>query len=843
MNTQTFQIFGLRGMDERWRPEAVSATLITDMAFDERDAWKDAGGYKVAAQMVQEIRGVVVDTGERASTTGVDSDGFRTTKVFVGDKAVVSSTPSLNRVANSFFSTTATGRIAFEEQVSGYQQGEFLEIDTIFSAAVTHARGHSSRMPSGQVEQLAAEITKVNPFVESTINSLHWFTEHNGSRQWLVWDDSAGNLFAFDGSLAPYNPPYVYLQRYTEDGVSNIDDRVSTGQLGMRSQSVAWGGRLYIVNGKNDPLVFDGDKVEVAGFSVSPSAPTAHPVDSNHGNTVVFSIQPALVDGLYRGGISKGTMSLAGIGLGSINEASGEAKDGHQQEWLYDKGRICGYKYKVTFLNERGQESPLSEESNVAAFNNKSPSEVNFYYGEGEARPGDRGRGFIRVELPIGGPSVVARRIYRSRNMYDSKGGLVSLGRGEDFYLLDEVQDNITTSYTDVRPDTALANLVEDLDFGAWPPGTSMLATFKNTMFVAGSGDNTVRFSAPLFPEVFPLENMIIMSDDDNGPITGMYASRNALVVFKSRGIYLVKGDPASGFYADTLTKDVGCIAPDSIADVPGVGLVFLSDGGVYALTNYEQGVAVGIVKLSTPIPNTMAKINWSSARLAASGVYSKDRELWISVPMLGSQKNDTVLIYHYDISAWSIREDFPIGSMVVTRDHRGYLFFGNNDPSVISGLMVYSRGFEQKGIVDIDPYYSTADFDFGAKFKTAQPAHVIVYAVAHGNNDLTLNYRQNRSLTEIRGTRQGVDQQDPNDRFAVYADATFGSGLKWAKLRPTTIRFDISTTHVGPTKELQLSLSPLSRNVQIIGYDLEVKLGEQRNIKPLNEALAPQRR
>jgi hypothetical protein len=217
---------------------------------------------------------------------------------------------------------------------------------------------------------------------------------------------------------------------------------------------------------------------------------------------------------------------------------------------------------------------------------------------------------------------------------------------------------------------------------------------------------------------------------------------------------------------------------------------------------------------------------------------------------------------------------------MVETKDHRGYLFYGSNatgDESetnlgeTAQGIYVYSRGAKIKGhfygqgagayskssIRAVEPLYETSSIDFGSVYKSVQPAHVIVYAVAYGNNDLQLNYRVNRATTEVRSTVQSADQQDPNDRQYIYGPMndverkytyppsipavwgpTSGDAGVWANARPVPIRFDVSAASVGPAREMQFSFSPASRQIQIVGYDIEVKLGEQRNIKPLNEAL-----
>ena len=61
--------------------------------------------------------------------------------------------------------------------------------------------------------------------------------------------------------------------------------------------------------------------------------------------------------------------------------------------------------------------------------------------------------------------------------------------------------------------------------------------------------------------------------------------------------------------------------------------------------------------------------------------------------------------------------------------------------------------------------------------------------------------------------------------------------------LMSTVIRYDVSTTSKGPAREFKIRLTPETRRMEIVGYDIDVKVGEQRRIKPLNEALSPDRR
>lgn len=798
MKTTTLQVNKLRGIEERWSPGAGTAARIRDMTWDYHDGWKDAGGSI--------------------------------------EIATLQKPDSRNREENYYKAS---------------------------------ARGARSNPWEGQGE----------------IYSIHWFCQHNGARQWLLFEDESGTLNFFNGSKVERSSsadPWTPLV--------DLDGSVVTGRQiittpHQRTQSQTWGGNIYFANGYDRVIVFNGTRVENSGFGTSPAPPTASGIVGMGSDGLHASM--FFANGKYN--VSKVFHDLVGCGVGSQNSDPDTVANttfgikNAETQGLDSGKRKNGYRYKVTFVNERGQESKPSISSGLCTFDNGN----NLYsYEEGAnddySLSNEDGRTFIRVSIPTGPKGTVARRVYRTQNLVNSSNELASVSRGDNFYFLEEIQDNFTTVFEDGRPDAFLGNRLYDEDFGPVPSGVKYLASFKNTMFVAGHSGSEVAYSAPLFPEVFPPDNVFFIGDANEGPITGMYATRNALVVFKQKGIYLIKGDPANGFASVTLTLDTGCSSPNSIKEIPGLGLAFLSQDGVYLLKGALEntGTITGIVNISTPIPDLMKKINPAALLNAFGEIYHTDREYWLAVPTIGSDKNDLVLCYHYEIGAWSFRENYPIGCMVETKDHRNYLFYGSNASgnesetnlgTTAQGIYVYSRGAKIKGhwygqrsggyanssIRKVEPLYETSSIDFGSVYQSVQPAHVIVYAVAYGNNDLELNYRINRSTRQVRSTAQSADQQDPNDRQFIYGPMndverkyTFPPSIPavwgpthpdagvWANARPVPVRFDISTASVGPAREMQFTFSPASRQIQIVGYDIEVKLGEQRNIKPLNEAL-----
>ena len=648
----------------------------------------------------------------------------------------------------------------------------------------------------------------------ATIQSLHWFSQHNGARQFLIWEDDKGSLSRFRGDTP--NAPYVYLkdrQNKIWDGTER--SRFVTRTPGASTQSVVWGGRIYMVNGQDEPIVYDGRVTVRAGYIQAPGPPGAE---------LVFRDYDTESTSYWLG------TRVRNQGLGSsLPFDSGEGD-----------GKLCAYKYRVTFVNRRGQESPMSEPSTLVQF-----------------ECGDKGKTrFVQLNLPTGDAETVARRIYRTRDVYDSYGQPTSRNYGYNYYFVKEIQDNITTTFEDGLSDGNLGALADPEDFGPWPAQAKFIATFKNTMFLAGMPNNQIQFSAPNMPEVFPLNNVFDISEGDGGDITGIYPTKNALVVFKRRGIYLVKGDPANGFYVQTLTKDMGCVAANSIAEVPGVGLVFLSETGIYVLEGALEntGSPTGITELSVPIRDWFDDLSDSALAGAVGVVYHRDREFWLCLPGLGETENTLVYVFHYPVGTWSRRFDVPVRCAVESKDHRGYLFFGSSDPERRPGIHVYTHSEIRKGsnwggpeTTKVSPLYQTAPLNFGNVYSGVQPAYVNVFAVARGNLGMSLNLNVNRSLDQTLTESKSTSQRDlisPSDFYSD--DLLFVDSTEWGHYRPIPFRYDVSLMHESLVTELQLIMTATDSDnphIELVGYDIEAKVGAQRDIRVLTDVLTADRR
>jgi len=730
IKTSKMRVAPLRGMDQRWQVNPTSASKIVDMTWSDQDSWVRAGGF---SYIVRDF----------------------TPEDWVGVEDDTSFTPQEIEVNTSTGDGPPTSETTLTKYTSSPTSNPYLI--------------QSSRRP-------------INPYEQETDApiSLHWFAQHNGGLQWLVYETSAGKLRYFNGSRAPLAPwtDVYYIDGKPMDGTNYKRKVVSTPWEG--TQFATFAARLYMVNGFNKPMVFDGRKASPAGYDISPDTPTVSSPNNGDIDRVAQS-------------------QLLGVGYPNVTST---------------------YRYRVAFVNERGNSSPLSQPIQISV----TAAEIS----------GTNTQSLITVEIPRGPEGTVARRIYRTQNARDVSGYLRTKVFSEEFFFHSEIQDNVTDTLIDGKPDSALGSLVDDLDFGVFPQQASMIALFKGRSFVAGENDNIVKYSRPNFPEMFPPDNQLDLSDTSGSRITALYATKNSLVAFKDRGIYLIKGDSTDGFFAQTLTRDIGCLAPSSIREVPGLGLMFLSSDGVYVLEGALEntGTRTAVVKMSTPIRDLIRDINFSAVENCRSVIYHRDREYWLSVPIKGHQRATRVLKFSYEIGAWSYMDDMPIRDITESEDHRGYLFFVSNEDST-KGLHHYNRGYLNKAGTALQTQYETSDIPFGSVYENFVPVRVQGRIIGYGNNDLEMNFTTNRELTQAYETNKSTQQKRPleDQNISVYGTTVWGDGSVYAQHRPVYARFDINTMHKGPVNEVKISFTPTSGRIELLEFQMEARIGSRRDV------------
>ena len=627
---------------------------------------------------------------------------------------------------------------------------------------------------------------KTNSYTnESPPNSIGILTRHADHHQYITYETRNGQLRFFNGSKAPHDP-HSQVIFYTGSNVT----RNSTSLDVSPTIYGTFGSGMYLVNPSDQPLVFDGRKAMPMGYRTGPFTPEAE-----------------------------------------TRSAKSDIRDGSRGLGYKDKdlSEIIRYNYKVTFVNERGQESPASNAQSIRA-DLSSPT-----YFATTVAPGR----LITLTLPVGPPATVARRIYRTQNRMNADGTVFAVELAQKYYFLDEIQDNVTQLYVDQKDDLLLGSELDEDSLGPVPTAISNFGVFKNTVFISVEDSPVLHYSRPLNPEVFPPGNMFDLSDSMSSKITALHVTKNSLVVFKSRGIYLIKGDPANGFFGHTLSVDIGCIAPQSVQEVPGIGVFFLSSDGVYCLEGALEntGTQTKVVKVSQVIRDLMNRVNFEYAEKFRSTVYHNDREYWLSVCLDEESVPGHVLKFSYEIGAWSLYDNFKTAGMIETPDDRGYLI--SAAPSVLTtearGLYVYGSGNLKYGVDEYSSSYESVNIPFNSVYQNFSPARIQARVVGRGNK-IKCEVITNREVNVIATSADATQQRPLEDfGFPIYGTAKFDAGLEYKEHRPIIARFDISTMHKGPVNEMRVKFST-DDEMELINYIVEARVGGSRDIMNLSE-------
>lgn len=469
--------------------------------------------------------------------------------------------------------------------------------------------------------------------------SLFWWGQRGAARQWMIWERAVSttqtNLEVFDG-LDPATGVLV---------LNTTRTRVTAPDPG--SMYVPIGGWLYIINGYDQAVRWNGrgpdygSELVQVGFVTKPP-----PLVATKGVTDVVSSGHL--------GVLGGTGMAFGVGVTA--------------EFRYG--------YAMTYLNDVGAESP--------------PSEVVFVSGTNATAE------YLNVKLQWGTPppNVRACRLYRTSNIAAAGPLAVYEGVRWSLYHLRDIPVASQQTYLDGCRDALLGHELDSATTGLFPIGTRYAAHFKGTLFLAGapSYPDRVFYSAPGLIEQFPAANTFDVGGATGAEVMGLHATRNGLAVFTRRGVYLIKGDPMNGFYVETVSSEVGCIAPGAIASVPGErpAVMFFDVEGPYLLIPGEASPS-SLTFIGERIRGFWnLEVNHAGMMGARVARNRRDEEIVFVVPTNGIPvlTRQMGLVYHYLHGYWSLRDfgstalttSIPIGAMCEIGDHRGLIAIGVDD-------------------------------------------------------------------------------------------------------------------------------------------------------------------
>lgn len=206
-----------------------------------------------------------------------------------------------------------------------------------------------------------------------------------------------------------------------------------------------------------------------------------------------------------------------------------------------------------------------------------------------------------------------------------------------------------------------------------------------------------------------------------------LQALGDRLVIFKERSIYnlFFTGDADIPFTVQESDSNVGCVAQHSVQEIEN-GLIFLSHDGFYY---YD---ANNSYKTSLQIQSTLLAYNLTRFNQARSMVQKNKNRYFCSLPSNGQTNNDTIVVWDWQLNAFSLYGGFAANSMqtvyvnaiderIYFGDYSGFVYrmdTGSDDyplnvQTAINAYYYtnwrnYQDLIDQKGIPNVVLYYQT---------------------------------------------------------------------------------------------------------------------------------------
>ena len=621
------------------------------------------------------------------------------------------------------------------------------------------------------------------------VDSLYvWQGSAGGSRQ-TIFMESAGTLYLLHESVTPN------CQLLSLIGNRNVPTASQTGSSYTKVQN-----GFVICNGEDHPILVRPWPLG----GVSDAGNTTNQLHRNLG----FHSPPSAPDPLR-------VLTMPGT-IGSLETQTGNAVSlwwptkasaiGQYGDWglgfskndTTSTGSESLYGYKVSFISDTGSESPLSPVATVVW--ELEANTEGFQYCTG-------------IRIPRGPAGTVGRRIYRTGN-YSSDTDTPNSG----YAYIDDVKNNIEELFFDpYASNTRGAAEPAPGDSIPFPASRARFAaTFKDCLFLDGGSvePDVLFYSHPDRIDQYGASSFIRLTGEGGG-VTGLFGHYTSLVVMRESGIDVVSGDFTNGFSCTTVSNQVACRSAQAIDAVPGVGVVFLAQDGIYGLSGGLQGgSSFTLTRLSDPIEAYIQRFTPDCTARAVARYSPKEKAIHFYVAVDGWDRPNLGLVYHVEKKGWSTREGFPVGA--IDRLYGGELIFGHNEGSEAAGngpeagLFVLSPRRALGGSVVADVFvdgsaptstYRSAWLDFGDAQAQKQVHYVTLWVTTGGSQNISVSVYEDQDYTSV-STSSPFKIQPPDKALQkVYGPTTspkrevavWDDGSVWDSTRFFPLRFPVA--------------------------------------------------
>jgi hypothetical protein len=439
--------------------------------------------------------------------------------------------------------------------------------------------------------------------------------------------------------------------------VDLVDDRHIPADLSESTRFIQVANVLLILNGKDPNLKWDGEKITPLGVVAAPNAPTI--VESEAGD----------------GDIGVRQIALRFWGGYSITKTDND----------------YSYTYKVSWVNEFGQESELSEKSNsVSDENVLSGSHGQYRY-------------LILLTGLEGAPpqdDIIGRNVYRSVDQIT-------------YFLLRYLPGTDGETMIDtIDPAAPLQEEAPAASANLPPPISSWAFFYRGRTYYGGNPESpTVLFYSAKSggKEAVKPTDAIIVGNNISEPITGFALAGDFALLFKDRSTYMLTQDKAGEPILTPLSTSVGAISDKAAVGFEGK-VFFIAYSGLYGFDGSK------IMPISEDVAEVIKRVPRATLRNSFGWVDPECRRVYFSIATGPADHNNEVWALHVDNGALS-----KIGAAISSAAYyKGQTVVGYNSSTANDGTFdlgvwgagtkIYYRPTPVSGILssDIDRNFET---------------------------------------------------------------------------------------------------------------------------------------
>lgn len=252
------------------------------------------------------------------------------------------------------------------------------------------------------------------------------------------------------------------------------------------------------------------------------------------------------------------------------------------------------------------------------------------------------------------------------------------------------INANYITPVNDTTPDSQLVEPLyttgEVLDNDP-PPPIGGLVVYRNRLFAIDSTNplqiwysKTVRYGVPVEWSGFQTINI----DPSGGPVTGIAALDDKLIIFKRSQIRFISGQGPDNTGANNdfdggsifITADAGCTNLRSIVNTPE-GLVFKSSKGIYII---NRGLSVQYIGAAVE--------EFNGAFITSAILMAQNNQIRLTTD------NNIALVYDYYVDAWCVFKPLNAVDSVIWNGKQSYIRSNGQIMNEASGIYTDNGSF-----------------------------------------------------------------------------------------------------------------------------------------------------